>query len=161
MDSIKNLLTTTDGRISRKQWWTGTVVLIVAGLVLSILLMTLAGNNFGMMAWGNLIISLLLIYPAYCIGMKRRQDRDNNGTDLKVLLGASVVVSLLQAFGIGLEMTDVGNGVMMPMPSMWFTILGAVLAVFSIYMVIQLGFLRGTAGANSYGPDPHAGFAAA
>jgi uncharacterized membrane protein YhaH (DUF805 family) len=123
--------------------------------------MTLAGNNFGLMAWGNLIISLLLIYPAYCIGMKRRQDRDNNGTDLKVLLGASVVVSLLQAFGIGLEMTDVGNGVMMPMPSMWFTILGAVLAVFSIYMVIQLGFLRGTAGANSYGPDPHAGFAAA
>jgi uncharacterized membrane protein YhaH (DUF805 family) len=161
MDSIKNLLTTTDGRISRKQWWTGTVVLIVAGLVLSILLMTLAGNNFGLMAWGNLIISLLLIYPAYCIGMKRRQDRDNNGTDLKVLLGASVVVSLLQAFGIGLEMTDVGNGVMMPMPSMWFTILGGVLAVFSIYMVIQLGFLRGTAGANSYGPDPHAGFAAA
>ncbi len=161
MDSIKNLLTTTDGRISRRQWWTGTVVLIVAGLVLSILLMTLAGNNFGLMAWGNLIISLLLIYPAYCIGMKRRQDRDNNGTDLKVLLGASVVVSLLQAFGIGLEMTDVGNGVMMPMPSMWFTILGGVLAVFSIYMVIQLGFLRGTAGANSYGPDPHAGFAAA
>ena len=161
MDSIKNLLTTTDGRISRKQWWTGTVVLIVAGLVLSILLMTLAGNNFGLMAWGNLIISLLLIYPAYCIGMKRRQDRDNNGTDLKVLLGASVVVSLLQAFGIGLEMTDVGNGVMMPMPSMWFTILGGVLAVFSIYMVIQLGFLRGTAGANSYGPDPHAGYAAA
>lgn len=161
MDSIKNLLTTTDGRISRRQWWTGTVVLIVAGLVLSILLMTLAGNNFGMMAWGNLIISLLLIYPAYCIGMKRRQDRDNNGTDLKILLGASVVVSLLQAFGIGLEMTDVGNGVMMPMPSMWFTILGGVLAVFSIYMVIQLGFLRGTAGANSYGPDPHAGFAAA
>lgn len=161
MDSIKALLTTTDGRISRKQWWTGTVVLIVVGLVLSMALMAVAGNNYGLMAWGNLIISLVLIYPAYCIGVKRRQDRGNSGTDVKVLLGASVVVSLLQAFNIGVEMTDIGNGVMMPMPSMWFTVLGGVLAVFGIYMLVQLGFLRGTAGANSYGPDPRAGYAAA
>ncbi len=29
-----------------------------------------------------------------------------------------------------------------------------VLAVAGIYMLVQLGFLRGTPGSNTYGPDP-------
>lgn len=149
MDNLVPLLTTTEGRISRQQWWIGTVVVIVASIVLGIVL-----TIIGLGAWGQLIASLALLYPSYCIGVKRRQDRDNNGLDVKILLGLSAMTSILQAFGIGVTMTDIGNGVMMPSPDLWLTLVYVALGILAIYLIVQLGFLKGTPGANSYGPDP-------
>jgi uncharacterized membrane protein YhaH (DUF805 family) len=40
------------------------------------------------------------------------------------------------------------------MPTMLFSALGIVSAIFGIYLLVVLGFLKGTAGANSYGADP-------
>lgn len=148
MDSLIPLLTTANGRISRQQWWIGTVVVIVIGIVLSIVLGLVLG------AWGQLIVSLALLYPTYCIGVKRRQDRDNNGLDLKILLGVSAVANILQIFGIGSTMTDMGSGVMVPTPDLWLSIVYLAVGVLAIYLLVQLGFLKGTDGANSYGPDP-------
>ena len=34
------------------------------------------------------------------------------------------------------------------------SILFALLGIFGIYLLVQLGFLKGTQGANSYGADP-------
>lgn len=149
MDNLVPLLTTANGRISRQQWWIGTVVVIVVSIVLSIVLAII-----GLGAWGQLIASLALLYPTYCIGVKRRQDRDNNGLDVKILLGVSAVASILQAFGIGYTVTDLGNGVMMPSPDLWLTIVYVALGILAIYLLVQLGFLKGTPGANSYGADP-------
>jgi uncharacterized membrane protein YhaH (DUF805 family) len=33
-------------------------------------------------------------------------------------------------------------------------IIGVIFGIYAIYMLIQLGFLKGTAGPNNYGPDP-------
>ncbi|MNU10754.1 hypothetical protein D3C72_2580940 [compost metagenome] len=57
-------------------------------------------------------------------------------------------------------MTDMGNGIVMPTPDMWMSVLYLLLGIFGIYMLVQLGFLKGTPGPNSYGPDP-LGYAAA
>lgn len=158
MDKLKVLYTTTDGRLSRKEWWIGVVGLIIASIVLSIILgMVGLGGASG---WGQLIAYVILFYPGWCIGIKRRQDRDNNATDFKVLMGLSGLLTLLQAFGIGVTMTDMGNGMVMPTPDMWMSVLYLLLGIFGIYMLVQLGFLRGTPGPNSYGPDP-LGYAAA
>lgn len=158
MDKLKVLYTTTDGRLSRKEWWIGVVGLIIASIVLSIILgMVGLGGASG---WGQLIAYVILFYPGWCIGIKRRQDRDNNATDFKVLMGLSGLLTLLQAFGIGVTMTDMGNGIVMPAPDMWMSVLYLLLGIFGIYMLVQLGFLRGTPGPNSYGPDP-LGYAAA
>ncbi|MFN4210703.1 MAG: DUF805 domain-containing protein [Devosia sp.] len=158
MDKLKVLYTTTDGRLSRKEWWIGVVGLIIASIVLSIILgMVGLGGASG---WGQLIAYVILFYPGWCIGIKRRQDRDNNATDFKVLMGLSGLLTLLQAFGIGVTMTDMGNGIVMPTPDMWMSVLYLLLGIFGIYMLVQLGFLRGTPGPNSYGPDP-LGYAAA
>lgn len=158
MDNLKFLLTTTDGRISRQQWWIGVVAMLVIGIVLSVILGVISGSNFTLMAWLSLLINIALIYPAYCIGIKRRHDRDNDGTDLKVMLGVSVFLSLLQATGIGMSLTDIG-GVVVPTPSPWFGILNLIFFIFGIYMLVQLGFLKGTTGANRFGPDPLDGIA--
>jgi uncharacterized membrane protein YhaH (DUF805 family) len=158
MDKLKVLYTTTDGRLSRKEWWIGVVGLIIASIVLSIILgMVGLGGASG---WGQLIAYVILFYPGWCIGIKRRQDRDNNATDFKVLMGLSGLLTLLQALGIGVTMTDMGNGIVMPTPDMWMSVLYLLLGIFGIYMLVQLGFLRGTPGPNSYGPDP-LGYAAA
>ncbi|MEQ8598496.1 MAG: DUF805 domain-containing protein [Devosia sp.] len=153
MDNIKALLTTTDGRIGRQQWWIGIVVLIVISIVASIVLSILSFGNAAVMAWFGVLINLALIWPSYCVGIKRRHDRDNNGTDLKILIAGSVLLNLLTATGIGSSMTDIG-GVMMPVPSIWLGALNVIFAIFAIYMLVQLGFLKGTAGPNNYGPDP-------
>jgi uncharacterized membrane protein YhaH (DUF805 family) len=152
MDRIKLLYTTAGGRLSRKDWWIGVIGLIIASLVLtSILALVGLGGPYG---WGQLIAYVILFYPGWCIGIKRRQDRDNNGTDFKVLMGLSGLLTLLQALGIGVNMVDVGNGTFMPMPDMWLSLLFLLMGVFGIYMLVQLGFLRGTPGPNNYGPDP-------
>jgi uncharacterized membrane protein YhaH (DUF805 family) len=149
MDNLIPLLTTADGRISRQQWWIGTVVMIVISIALSIVLAIL-----GLGPWGQLVVSLALLYPSYCIGVKRRHDRDNDGLDVKILLGVSAVLGILQAFGIGFTVTDAGNGVMVPSPDLWLTIVYIAWVVAAIYVLVQLGFLKGTPGPNSYGADP-------
>ena len=74
--------------------------------------------------------------------------------DLKIMLGVSVLLNILTATGIGSSVVDIGGGVMMPQPALWLTILNLLFAVFAIYMLVQLGFLKGTTGANTYGSDP-------
>jgi uncharacterized membrane protein YhaH (DUF805 family) len=181
MDMLVSLYTTTTGRISRKTWWLGVLGMVVASIVLSLILSLIglgispsmpaldaAGQDpaafaesvsatMRASAWGGLIMFAILAYPSYCLSVKRRHDRDNSGRDLLIYLGLSALVSLLQAFGLGFSMTDIGGGVMMPAPAGWFSVVLVVLGIYGIYMLVVLGFLPGTAGANSYGPDPLTG----
>lgn len=149
------LYTKTDGRISRKSWWLGVLGLVVVSIVLAVVL-----GSIGLGFWGSFIASLIIAYPNYCLSVKRRHDRNGDGKDIAILIGASIILGLLPALGIGIEATDVG-GVTIPMPSMWLNVLNLILAAYAIYLLVQLGFLKGTDGANSYGADPLAGGAAA
>lgn len=152
MDALKALYTTTDGRISRKQWWLGLVGLIIASIVLSIIL-SLVGLGVGS-RWGQLIGSVILFYPGWCIAIKRRQDRDSNAMDYKILAISLLVLGLAQALGIGFTVTDIGNGMEAAVPDMWMSVLYMLLGIFGLYMLVQLGFLKGTPGTNTYGADP-------
>lgn len=178
MDSVVSLYTTTAGRISRKTWWLGIVGLIVASIVVSLILSVVGLGPWGSMpafdtanpdmaavseamnaamrsaAWGGLVMFVILAYPTYCLSIKRRHDRDNNGLDLQIYIGLSLLVTLVQALGLGITLGDMGGGVVMPMPAPWLTVLLFVLGIFGIYMLVVLGFLRGTVGDNSYGADP-------
>src|SRR5690606_10172238 len=154
MDQIKYLLTTTSGRIGRQQWWIGVVALIVVSIIASLILGLISFGNPVVMAWLAVLLNLALLYPSYCLGLKRRHDRDSDGKDLLILLVGSVVLHLVQAVGIGIDWVDVGTGVIMPVPSMWLGLINLAFGMFAIYMLVQLGFLKGTTGPNSYGPDP-------
>lgn len=167
----------TEGRISRKTWWIGTLIMIVAVAVVQFLILPLLGlgtvhldvlvaNNpdreqlattmvaaMQAASWGNLIIYVLLVYPAYCLGVKRRHDRNNKGLDLLFYLGASVVLALVQVFGMAYTIGEMA-GVPMPMPTLPFAILGGAIGIFGIYLIVVMGFLKGTAGANDFGADP-------
>ncbi|MBE0581630.1 DUF805 domain-containing protein [Devosia sp.] len=154
MDKIIALLTTSEGRIGRQQWWIGVVAMIVVGIIASIVIGIISFGNATIFGWLVVLLNLALLWPSYNIGIKRRHDRDNDGTDLKIMLGVSVLLNILTATGIGSSVVDIGGGVMMPQPALWLTIINLLFAVFAIYMLVQLGFLKGTTGANTYGSDP-------
>ena len=60
------ILTSTQGRIPRSQWWAGLVVLVIIAVVLGLIIGWVLGpTTVGIIA--TLILQILLIYPAYCI----------------------------------------------------------------------------------------------
>lgn len=147
------LLLTTEGRIGRQQWWIGTVCMIVLSLVASVIVGILSFGNATVMGWLFVLLNLALLYPAYCLSVKRRHDRDSDGKDLLILLAGSVIINLLTATGIGVTWVDVG-GVRYPSPTPIMGFINLAFGLFSLYMFVQLGFLKGTTGPNRFGLDP-------
>ena len=158
MNNLVANFTGMDGRLNRQAWWIGVVVLIVVAIVLNFILGAIMGAGMpsieqfsdpAVMAayaskqgWISLIIGLITAYPYIAISVKRRHDRDNNGYDAIGLIVFSLLWSLVQAFGFVGSTNPV------------YMIVSVIFLVYAIYVLVQLGFLKGTAGPNSYGPAP-------
>ena len=161
-----------DGRIGRQDWWIGSIILFVIGIVLALIAATVFGaalftsmasmpvgtditpeaasaalaasaGPIQTLAWAFVVIWLLLLYPSLALGIKRRHDKDNNGYDVIGYVVLQVLMNLLVAFGMG------GNIVV--------TVLSWASLVYAIYLLVVLGFLKGITGPNQYGPDPLGG----
>jgi uncharacterized membrane protein YhaH (DUF805 family) len=122
--------TSLEGRIPRKGFWLGFLVLLIISWILQIIIFTVFGAS--MMADPNAspeqameqmsgmmlplgIVLLLTLWPTICLYAKRWHDRDKSG---------------------------------------WWSLIGFVPIIGGIWMLIELGFLRGTEGPNRFGPDP-------
>jgi uncharacterized membrane protein YhaH (DUF805 family) len=105
------------------------------------------------------VFFVILFVPIMALGMKRRHDRNSNGRDLIIYLALTVILLLIQALGIGAGTTMVGT-VAIPSPGPIFTGLSFIVGIYAIYLLVVMGFLKGTAGPNDYGPDPLGGTAA-
>ncbi|WP_417310385.1 DUF805 domain-containing protein [Devosia sp.] len=153
MDGLKDLLTTSDGRINRQKWWIGTLAIVVISILASIVISIISLGNGTISAWLAVLLNLVMIYPTYCIGIKRRHDRDNDGKDLIALIAISLVLNLLQAVGVGVTVTGAGAETV-TQTATWLAVIQFAVLIFVIYMIVQLGVLKGTDGPNTYGPDP-------
>jgi uncharacterized membrane protein YhaH (DUF805 family) len=156
LGNIISNFTGMDGRLNRQPWWIGMIVLgIIQFIVLWIVGLIIPGGTIPLdgtadvnaiaavlqrSGWIGLVIALIFAYPFLALAVKRRHDRNNNGYDAY----GFIVVELLYyiVMGLGLTLGIVG------------TIVGAIFGIYGIYMLVVLGFLKGTAGANNYGPDP-------
>lgn len=163
-----SLYTTTTGTIPRRTWWLGAIILAIVNVAISLLILPLIGlgapNMAAMMAagsdpqqlstlvqgaiqasaWGSLILFVLFGWPIYCLSIKRRRDRGGSGRDVQVYLGLVALMLLLQAIGLGYSLTDMG-GVQVPTPSALAMVLLFANGLFGLYMLVQLGFLKGQA----------------
>jgi uncharacterized membrane protein YhaH (DUF805 family) len=95
--------------------------------------------------WISLIIGLITAYPYIALSVKRRHDRNNSGYDAMGLIVFSLLWSLIQALGVITATGGIGM------------VVSIIFLIYAIYMLVQLGFLKGTAGPNNYGPDPLGG----
>lgn len=166
-----------DGRISRKTFWIGTVILAIALVAVSFLVLPTLG--LGMMnpalsdaaggdasavgqqfldaasraGWANLVVVLIFAYPIMAVMLKRRHDRNNPGWDVYVYIGLLVLLSVLQGLGLCFTISEV-NGVPMPAPTLIGIIVPAIVTLLALYLLVVMGFLKGDTGTNAYGPDP-------
>jgi uncharacterized membrane protein YhaH (DUF805 family) len=130
----KYLFTSLDGRIGRQQWWLGVIVLVViqwiVGFVIGMLFGTEMPPDPEMAGFG----------ASYSLGL------------VGGLIMFIVMLPLLWA-SITLyakRWHDRGK-------SGWWSLIMLVPIVGFLWILIELGMLRGIEGANQYGPDPLAG----
>jgi uncharacterized membrane protein YhaH (DUF805 family) len=133
------LFTNFEGRINRKPFWMAVLVLILVSVVLQFTIMSIAGQTVA------LIVSLLLLYPNYALSIKRWHDRNRPDWMLQAFYALLVIIILMQLAGLDRTGTE---------PTTLFLIVGAVFLIAAIWLTVELGFLRGTAGPNDHGPDP-------
>ena len=142
---FSHLYLSTEGRIGRKMWWIGSIILAVIAIVISLIVSGLFGPLSFATRLIDFIVVLVLAYPAYALAAKRFQDRNKNGALGAILIGIGVLSSLLQLFGLTGSPVD---------PNALGMVLGLATLIVAIWYLIDLGILRGTVGDNQYGPDP-------
>jgi uncharacterized membrane protein YhaH (DUF805 family) len=132
------LFTSLEGRIPRKWFWLGLLVMMIITWILEFILFAIFGVSMGAMdpnatpeaqaaaasaMLGKMILPLgililLTLWPSICIYAKRWHDRDKSG---------------------------------------WWSLILFIPIIGSIWILVELGFLRGTEGPNRFGSDPIAG----
>jgi uncharacterized membrane protein YhaH (DUF805 family) len=133
------LFTSLEGRINRRPFWIGLLVLLLVSFVLQFAVMAIAGQTVA------LIVSLFLLYPNYALSVKRFHDRNRPDWILMAFYALLVAMILMQLAGIDMEGGE---------PTTPFIIVGSVFLIGAIWLTIELGFLRGTQGPNDFGHDP-------
>lgn len=133
------LLSSFEGRISRKTFWIAIAVLIVAELAGYLIAQALQGDRL------SAIVDLAFLYPEFAIAAKRAHDRDLPIWILMVFFGGGAVLDLLTV----LELSGAKD-----QPSLISLMIAVPFTVLLVALLIELGFRRGTVGPNQYGPDP-------
>jgi len=129
-----SLLFSLQGRINRAKYW-------IAVAVYGSLLIALFGLGFffRFSAWfvvAALLLILAMGISGIAVGIKRLHDRDKTGW---WLLAFYLLPPIFDGLGRSIGF------------SLVFTLASAAV---SLWMVVELGFLRGTSGPNQHGPDP-------
>ncbi len=133
------LLTSFDGRISRKSFWIAMAALTVAEIFGHILAEEIQGDRL------SAIVDLAYTYPEFAVAVKRAHDRNMSLWLLIVFFSAGALLDLLTV----LELTGTDD-----QPSMLSLLIALPFTVLGLALRVELGFRKGTPGPNQYGPDP-------
>jgi uncharacterized membrane protein YhaH (DUF805 family) len=128
------LLFSFQGRINRAKYWIATVTYISVTIALVGLGFFFRFDTIFFIIAA--IVFIAMTVSGIAVGLKRLHDRDMSGWWLLVFY---LLPALLDSIGRGLGIPII------------FSVAGAVI---SVWALVVLGFLRGTAGTNQYGPDP-------
>ena len=151
---MQDLFFSFHGRINRLKWWLGSIAAVFTVLILALLL-TLILSSFGLeVSFGSdventpagaVVVLLMLAASGYvlsALAIKRLNDRRRPHW-LLALYWTPTAIGLLDS------MTGV-----LQTSGMLGLLVNALLFAVTIWMLIELGFLKGEAGPNPYGPDP-------
>jgi uncharacterized membrane protein YhaH (DUF805 family) len=139
------LFTSFEGRINRKPFWMGVIVMIVAAIVLTVVLGLIVGWEGRGFAIVALLIQLAMLYPSLALMIKRLHDRDRPDYFAYIMIAPAILSSVTNVLGL------TGNPAA---PNALDYLLSLIVFVIGIWSLIELGILRGTVGPNRHGPDP-------
>ena len=148
MDFVR-LFTSPDGRIGRAAYWIGWLIILVVEVVLRLALgvpftatpadtLTVRGLSF--------IIDAVLLYPSTMVMVKRLHDRGYSGWVIGWLLVPYIVIMVTNLLGMSGDPEQMG---------VVEALLLFATTIIMIAFMIELGFRRGSAGDNEFGPAPH------
>jgi uncharacterized membrane protein YhaH (DUF805 family) len=132
------------GRINRAKYWRSTLFFTVAGLMAAVILFTAAGIAAPLFIIMVVFVLVPWLLWGFSITTERLHDRDKSAWWLVVFYLVPGVLGQLAK-------------------TAWFagaagTVLHYILALESfalaIWGFVEIGCMRGTAGSNTYGPDP-------
>lgn len=127
------------GRIRRRDWWVGAILL---GMLQAIGEFRSAPDGGAPPpSWAGVGFTLLLLWPSIALAVKREHDRDGSGWRSVAILGGVTGLGLLQDYLPGLP--DAAHLLM--------TVIGV---AGLLYLLVVLGILDGTPGPNRFGPSP-------
>lgn len=136
----KYLFTSFEGRISRQPYWLAILTMVIVFvIILGAIPVVLPFLN----VWGfTVLLSVLSVYFGLALGIKRLHDRNKSGHWMWLFAGFPAV-SNLTVFLTKLDLESTAG--------MTLNIIGI---LFTVWVIIEFGILRGTKGPNKYGPDP-------
>jgi uncharacterized membrane protein YhaH (DUF805 family) len=138
MDWVR-LFTSFKGRITRQPFWIAFAVFVAIEIAISF-----SGRDD---AQWTTVFDLVLTYPQFAVCAKRGHDRNTPMWVVGVFFAVWAVFDVL-LLGGWITSADMAN----PTPLMLTFLIPY--AIFGLALIIDLGFRRGTVGANRYGPDP-------
>jgi uncharacterized membrane protein YhaH (DUF805 family) len=124
-----------DGRIPRKTFWLAFLVMLVISWILQLIAFSIFGG--GMMAMDP------NMSPE-----AQAEAMSNAMSGMMLPLGLVILLTLWPSLAVYTKRWHDRN------KSGWWSLILFVPLIGSIWMLVELGFLRGTEGANRFGPDP-------
>jgi uncharacterized membrane protein YhaH (DUF805 family) len=141
------LLTSFKGRIGRKRFWLASMYMMGLQFLFFAVALGFVEVAFGLDQLAinsiNLVLQLGSTLPVFALLTKRLHDRNHPA----YVVGLPFLPTLVSVFGMHFGVPDKILHVV-PIGT------GAITAVMSLWLLVELGFLRGTIGSNQYGPDP-------
>jgi uncharacterized membrane protein YhaH (DUF805 family) len=137
------------GRISRKQYWLHFFLPVTVISIALAFFALIPGWFFKLLP--NLF-QLFVLWPGIAILIKRIHDRNKSGwlvwlmyiplTLLVIFVIGVIIAAAAKAAGAAVTLGIIAG------------VLGVVMLCVAIWFLIEFGCMRGTIGANKYGPDP-------
>jgi uncharacterized membrane protein YhaH (DUF805 family) len=161
--SIVQALLGFGGRLNRRPYWIGGIVLAIAALVVAGAVGAAVYSSGQATTQQQLLRSaypwlmaftVIFAYPSAALLAKRLHDRNKSGW-----LAALLIVPMLVASWLDPDFSSFApqSGTIQAV----HTAASVITLLVGIWFLIELGFMRGTAGDNKYGTDPLAATAAA
>lgn len=144
MEDLFEFLFGASGRINRAKYWRSFLVYIVAGLLAGVILVTAAGIAVPLFIIMVVVVLIRWLLWGFSITTERLHDRNKSAWWLVVFYGLPAVLGQFAkaAWFVGAAGT------------VFHYILALAGFALTIWGFVEIGFLRGTAGSNAYGPDP-------
>ncbi len=141
-----SLLTGFHGRIGRKSWWIGYMIVVVASLLGTAVLNPdyFTAEEIPPPSWPDTVWQLIWLVPATALTVKRLNDRDWPWWLGYFAAALAAFLYVAPQFGLSIDPQASGAGRIL------FWIIGVVL--FAVF--VDNGFMLGTDGPNRYGADP-------
>lgn len=148
--NIPDLLFSTQGRINRGKWWLALLCVLAVTIIVSWVLWSALSTRLFYTFGGRLMMFALTafaLFATYNINAKRFHDRNKSSAFALVGVILNGVKAILDLIGLtgdpwGANLAD--------------NLFQVAIVGVGIWYIVELGCLRGTAGANNYGPDPMA-----